>query len=169
MNDDARATQPEPAFTFRKGTVEDHQRCAELWMDALARRDGTHRDPKVMHRALTKLTGPGAMLIVAERDSRTHGFALAADKTPRNGTRTAHLTLLAVDPVIQSFGLGRSLLAYMTDLLVTEGFVQVTLSVLEDNAAARRIYDDAGWHVTSKGVFEDSGRPCVRYILGPNH
>lgn len=119
----------------------------------------------MMQRALVKLTGPGGTLSVAERDSRTHGFALATDRTPRDGTRTAHLTLLAVDPMSQSFGLGRSLLANITHLLGAEGFVQATLAVLEDNSAARMIYEDAGWQVTSKGVFEDSGRPCIRYLL----
>lgn len=98
-----------------------------------------------------------------------HGFALATDRTPPNGVATAHLTLLAVDPTIQARGLGRALLADTTRSLEMAGFVEATLSVLEENVAARKIYEDAGWQVTGKGVFEDSGRPCVHYLLSLRH
>ncbi len=149
--------------------MADHARCAELWMNALALRDSTPRDPQVKQRALAKLTVPGGILAVAESDSMVHGFALATDRTPPNGVATAHLTLLAVDPTIQARGLGRALLADTTRSLEMAGFVEATLSVLEENVAARKIYEDAGWQVTGKGVFEDSGRPCVHYLLSLRH
>jgi RimJ/RimL family protein N-acetyltransferase len=58
------------------------------------------------------------------------------------------------------------LLANITHSLVVEGFSEVTLGVLEENLAARKIYEIAGWQITGRGVFKDSGRPCVRYSLG---
>jgi hypothetical protein len=83
------------------------------------------------------------------------------------GTATkAHLALLAVDPTYQSHGLGRSLLASITDTLVREGFTEVTLGVLEKTLAARKIYEGAGWQATGRGFFEDWGRPCIHYELG---
>jgi ribosomal protein S18 acetylase RimI-like enzyme len=149
--------------------MADHPRCAELWMDALALRDGTARDPQVKQRALAKLAVPSGILAIAESDSMIRGFALAADRTPPKGVATAHLTLLAVDPTIQARGVGRALLAATTRSLQMAGFVEATLSVLEQNVAARKIYKDAGWQVTGEGVFEDSGRPCVRYLLRLRH
>jgi len=149
--------------------MADHPRCAELWMEALALRDGTARDPQVRQRALAKLTMPGGILAIAESDSMIHGFALATDRTPPKGVATARLTLLAVDPTIQARGVGRALLADTTCSLEMAGFVEATLSVLEQNGAARKIYEDAGWRLTGEGVFEDSGRPCVHYLLRLRH
>lgn len=157
--------QPLP-LAFRTGTEGDFRWCAELWMSALAVRDGTSSDPRVKQRALAKLGVPGSILSIAEVGPTTQGFALAIDTTPPGGYRRAHLALLAVDPVSQHLGVGRSLLANITQLLVMEGFAEVTLGVLEENLAARKIYENAGWKVTGHGVFEDSGRPCIHYLLG---
>lgn len=165
MNDRANAAEPRSPYIFRSGTSEEQSRCAEIWMDSLALRDSTDTDPQVMKRALAKLAAPAGILTVAESGSRTHGFAMAVDRTLPSGIPTVHLTLLAVDPASQSRGLGRALLAHFTHSLGLQGFVQATLSVLEENIAARKIYEDAGWQATSKGVFEDSARPCIRYRL----
>ena len=115
---------------------------------------------------MAKLTVPGSILSIAESGSRTYGFALAIDKTPPGAARTAHLTLLAVDPAIQSRGLGRALLANITQSLVMKGFAEATLGVLKGNLSARKIYESGGWQITGHGVFEDSGRPCIHYLLG---
>ncbi|MBT2534410.1 GNAT family N-acetyltransferase [Arthrobacter sp. ISL-48] len=114
---------------------------------------------------MKKLTVPGSILSIAESGSRTHGFTLAIDHTQPGAARTAHLALLAVDPASQSRGLGRFLLAQVTQSLVLEGFVEATLGVLKENLAARKIYENAGWQVTGHGIFEDSGRPCIHYLL----
>jgi len=135
-------------------------------MNALAVRDGTYSDQQVKRRAMAKLTVPGSILSIAESGSRTYGFALAIDKTPPGAARTAHLTLLAVDPAIQSRGLGRALLANITQSLVMKGFAEATLGVLKGNLSARKIYESGGWQITGHGVFEDSGRPCIHYLLG---
>lgn len=165
MENHNRNRRPAPLI-FRAGTEADFPGCAELWMNALAVRDGTHSDQQVKRRAMAKLTVPGSILTLAESGSRTYGFALAIDKTPPAAARAAHLTLLAVDPAIQSRGLGRALLANITQSLVMEGFAEATLGVLKENLSARKIYESAGWQVTGHGVFEDSGRPCIHYSLG---
>ncbi|MDQ0679730.1 ribosomal protein S18 acetylase RimI-like enzyme [Arthrobacter pascens] len=135
-------------------------------MNAVALRDGKQSDPQLKQRALAKLTVPGSILSVAETGSSIHGFALAMEKTSPGTATKAHLALLAVDAAYQSHGLGRSLLASITNTLVREGFTEVTLGVLEENLAARKIYEDAGWQATGRGFFEDSGRPCIHYELG---
>lgn len=152
-------------FTFRAGTEGDFLRCAEIWMRAVSVRDGTRTDPQMKHRALAKLTIPGSVVSVAEAGTNIYGFALALEKDPNHKAGRAHLSLLAVDPTYQSHGLGRALLTGITERLVSEGFTEVTLGVLEENLAARKIYEDAGWEVTGYGTFKDSGRPSVHYLL----
>ncbi len=134
-------------------------------MHALAMRDSTPRDPQMKHRALEKLAGGGNILSIAESASRIRGFAMATDSTQLGAARTAHLTLLAVDPENQSQGLGKSLLTRLTYALALEQFAEATLRVLAENLPARRIYESTGWQPTERGIFEDSGRPYVRYVL----
>jgi len=134
-------------------------------MRALAVRDGIPLDPKRRCRALEKLAGTGNILSIAESASRIHGFAMATDSTRPGTVRSAHLSLLAVDPDDQSRGLGRSLLTRLTYWLALEQFAEVTLRVLAENLPARRIYESTGWQATEQGFFDDSGRPYVRYVL----
>lgn len=152
-------------WTLRAGTQADVLQCSELWMNAIALRDGKPNDVRMRDRALVKLGVAGSILQVAETGADIQGFVLATDKTAPGLGRTAHLSMLAVKPPYQGHGLGRSLLAGITQTLVTEGFTGVTLGVLEDNPGARRMYEDASWQVTGHGFFEDSGRPCVYYSL----
>ncbi|WP_421092696.1 GNAT family N-acetyltransferase [Pseudarthrobacter sp. CC4] len=163
MQSPNRRTQPQ-SITFREGVESDFAPCAELWMHALAVRDRTSPDPQVKRRALEKLAGGGNVLSIAEGASRIRGFAMATDSTQPGGARTAHVTLMAVDPRNQSQGLGKSLLTKLTYSLALEKFTEATLRVLAENLPARKIYESAGWQPTDHGVF-DSGRPYVRYVL----
>lgn len=134
-------------------------------MRALAVRDGTPLDPQMRHRAFEKLASAGNSISIAESALRIHGFAMATDSTRPGGARSAHLSLLAVDPDVQSQGLGRSVLTRLTSSLGLEQFAEVTLRVLAENLPARRIYESTGWRPTEHGIFDDSGRPYVRYVL----
>lgn len=128
-------------------------------------RDGTEHDPSVRTRALTKLVAKGSVLYVVEYDNEIHGFALAIDTASPGESRSAHLSLLAVDPIAQGSGLGRFLIQKISNALGRDGFDEVTLNVLQDNAAARKIYDGAGWQESGRGEFKDSGRQFVSYVL----
>lgn len=167
MENVCKTGKPRPVMSLRRGNSADFPVCSELWMRTLAARDSTPHDPAVRERAKAKLEGPGAVLVVAEGVA-VGGFALATD-TPSldspDGIRRAHLALLAVDPECQGTGLGRLLLAEITRELRAQGFAEATLSVLVENAAARRLYEEAGWQVSGHGVFESSGRPCTHYTL----
>lgn len=116
-------------------------------------------------RAFKKLAGAGNFISIAESPLRIQGFAMATDSTRPGAIRSAHLSLLAVDPEAQSQGLGRSLLTRLTSSLGLEQFEEVTLRVLAENLPARRIYESTGWLPTEHGIFADSGRPYVRYVL----
>lgn len=58
---------------------------------------------------------------------------------------------IVVHPSYQSHGLGRSLLASISETLMMERFTEVTLGGLEENLAARKIHKDADWQVTGRG------------------
>lgn len=161
-----RDTQPLSPLTFRAGVAEDFSSCAELWMHAVALRDGTPADLQVRRKALAKITTSESSLTIAESRSGTSGFALVLKSTPESGAPTAHLSLLAVDPASQSRGLGCALLANVTRSLIAEGFTSLSLRVMRENLHARAMYEKAGWKITGHGVFEDSRLPCVHYRLG---
>ncbi|MEO3940809.1 GNAT family N-acetyltransferase [Paenarthrobacter nicotinovorans] len=55
MEEMDRNTQSLPSWTFRSGNAEDHPGYADLWMQAIAFRDGTCPDPDVKRKALTLL------------------------------------------------------------------------------------------------------------------
>lgn len=152
-------------WIFRAGTEGDFLRCAEIWMRAVSLRDGTRTDPQMKRRALAKLTVPGKRSFCRGNWHEYPWIRVGSGKEPKEKAGRAHLSLLAVDPTYQSHGLGRSLLTSITERLVAEGFTEVTLGVLEENLAARKIYEDAGWQVTGYGFFKDSGRPSVHYLL----
>ncbi|WP_162150859.1 GNAT family N-acetyltransferase [Paenarthrobacter nicotinovorans] len=161
-----RNTQSLPSWTFRSGNAEDHPGCADLWMQAIALRDGTRPDPDVNGKALAKLTSPGRFLSIMASRSAISGFAVVMEDTQGGYSRTAHLSLLAVNPSIQARGVGRALLANITRGLITEGFTSASLRVVSGNLPARKLYEAAGWKAAGHGVFEDSGRPCIHYQLG---
>ncbi|MDR6439313.1 ribosomal protein S18 acetylase RimI-like enzyme [Paenarthrobacter nicotinovorans] len=114
---------------------------------------------------MTKLTSPGSVLSIVESRSAISGFALVLEDTQGGSSRTAHLSLLAVNPSIQARGVGRALLANITRVLITEGFTSASLRVVSDNLPARKLYEAAGWKAAGHGVFENSGRPCIHYQL----
>ena len=76
-------------------------------MQAIAFRDGTRPDPDVKRKALAKLTSPGSVLSIMASRSAISGFAVVMEDTQGGYSRTAHLSLLAVNPSIQARGVGR--------------------------------------------------------------
>ncbi|HEX9878395.1 MAG TPA: N-acetylglutaminylglutamine synthetase [Gammaproteobacteria bacterium] len=61
---------------------------------------------------------------------------------PENG---ASLWCLAVDPNAQQPGVGRALVAYVADYFAARGRAFMDLSVMHDNAAVIRLYEDMGF------------------------
>jgi ribosomal protein S18 acetylase RimI-like enzyme len=57
----------------------------------------------------------------------------------------AHITQLCVNPSLRRLGLGRLLLLRAADDLRRRGFSQVSLTVTENNALARRLYEGLGF------------------------
>ncbi|WP_258805943.1 hypothetical protein [Pseudarthrobacter sp. NS4] len=88
-------------WTLRSGAQADVLQCSELWMNAIALRDGTPNNVRMRDRALVKLGAAGSILQVAETGADIQGFVLATEKTAPDLGRTAHLSLLAVKPAYQ--------------------------------------------------------------------
>ncbi|MEU7070370.1 GNAT family N-acetyltransferase [Streptomyces narbonensis] len=70
---------------------------------------------------------------------------------------TAELAALYALPEVWGTGVGRSLLAASTEVLVTAGFRTAALWVFAGNARGRRFYEAAGWRPDGAAVREVTG------------
>lgn len=88
------------------------------------------------------------VLLVAEADGAVAGFALGRpSEDPDAAPGTGELHMLFVRPEAQRRGLGRALLDAAQDALREAGHPEATLWVGSENAAARAVYEAAGWRV----------------------
>ena len=93
-------------------------------------------------------------MLVAVEDGELLGFVLL--RRPGPLAANAHVLMiggLAVAPVAQGRGVGRSLVEAALDEAWRRGARKVTLRVLASNAPARRLYEACGFVV--EGVFRD--------------
>jgi len=107
---------------------------------------------------------------VGERDGRALGFVTIgpADDATLPST-TGMLFALYLEPDVIGSGVGRALLAHAIDVLRSDGFTDVVLWVLEENARARRFYEVAGFCAdgTRKDLERDGApRHELRYRRG---
>ncbi|ALO11983.1 GCN5-related N-acetyltransferase [Streptomyces venezuelae] len=72
-------------------------------------------------------------------------------------TTTAELAALYALPEAWGTGVGRSLLAASTEVLVTAGFRTAVLWVFADNTRGRRFYEAAGWRPDGRAVRDVTG------------
>jgi ribosomal protein S18 acetylase RimI-like enzyme len=140
--------------------------CIDLWVAAVAARDGRTEDPAVRVRAAAKFAAERVALVVApgltapgDHDGGIRGFALVTapgtggtGDTSGTGTSgaaepadAAYISLLAVAPSAQGSGLGRALLVAAVDAARQAGHEHCTLHAIEDNAPAVRLYRSAGF------------------------
>jgi ribosomal protein S18 acetylase RimI-like enzyme len=153
--------------------------CIDLWVAAVAARDGRVEDPAVRARAAAKFAAERVALVVAPgaddgRDADAdgdgvRGFALVT--APGTGgvagpADAAYLSLLAVDPSAQGSGLGRALLVAAVDAAHAAGHERCVLHALEDNAPALRLYRSAGFRPVGEPFPHAlSGRPTRTHVV----
>jgi GNAT superfamily N-acetyltransferase len=84
---------------------------------------------------------------VATEEGRRVGFVLLLDELPDEVTLTAQgfVAFMAVCPDRQGAGIGAALLAAAEDEARRLGLPYMALMVTEENAAARRLYERAGY------------------------
>lgn len=119
-------------------------------------------DPAVFLVLTARRAADGQDLPDAEKDTRA-GFLLG-----RVVLDEAELLTLAVDPDFQGKGTGGRLVAAFLAAARTRGAVRAFLEVAEDNAAARVIYERAGFHRAGRrrGYFARKGAPaCDALVL----
>lgn len=99
----------------------------------------------------SQLDDPDVVLLVAERDGDVIGYAYAGlegtDYMSLRGPAGA-LYDIVVDPAHRGQGVGRMLLDATLDMLKQRGAPRVVLSTAEQNAAAQRLFDRAGFRRT---------------------
>jgi GNAT superfamily N-acetyltransferase len=82
---------------------------------------------------------------VAEETSRVVGFMALGPARNVEGKATGEVYAIYIHPRFWNQGVGRVLFARGIDRLVSQGFSNAILWVLESNARARRFYEAAGW------------------------
>lgn len=87
--------------------------------------------------------GSRQCLFVAEVDGSFVGMAGAY--TPDDEPSVRHLYGMWVAPAARSAGIGHQLVAAITRWSIEAGAAEVQLWVVEDNLAARRLYNGAGF------------------------
>lgn len=87
------------------------------------------------------------VLFIAERDGERAGFVLMLDTMPDEVTRMPQgfIAYMAVEPSHRGNGIGSRLLAAAEDEARRRGLPYMGLMVTEDNAAARALYERAGY------------------------
>ncbi len=141
----------------RKARAGDETRMAEIQIAAWRRAYSGIMSPSLldaldinqktdMWRNALERAGKGSY-IVAEVNGRVEGFAVfgpARDKD-LDGSESAEIVSINIDPDKWGNGLGRSLLNSMIERLSTDGFGSIYLWVVERNERAIRLYQQNGF------------------------
>jgi len=108
------------------------------------------------------LAGPGAFGLVAAVGDQPGGFILV-----RPAADEAEILAIGVLSGLRRRGLGRDLLAAATARLAAEGVRRLLLEVAEDNIAARRLYQRAGFAPVGRrpGYYRERGVATAALIL----
>jgi ribosomal protein S18 acetylase RimI-like enzyme len=126
----------------------DEARCVEIWLAALAARDGGVDAGAVGDR--TRRTFEKPIIRFALLGDEPLGFALTADDGERNGLSTAMLELLAVLPEGAGRGGGRALLEDAVSAAARARFERIDLQVRPGNLRAIGLYESAGFRPTGE-------------------
>ncbi len=100
-----------------------------------------------LDRLLESVDAHSHAALVAEYDGRRAGFALLIDDMPDEVTSMPQgfIAYMAVEPALRRHGVGSALLAAAEDEARRRGLPYMGLMVTEDNAAARALYERAGY------------------------
>lgn len=81
-----------------------------------------------------------SVVVTARLKNQLAGFAIM-----QYGDTTAHLNLLAVEPVFRRLGIGRRLVQWLEESAVVAGTFTISLELRADNGIAERFYESLGY------------------------
>jgi ribosomal protein S18 acetylase RimI-like enzyme len=140
-------------ITIREGRLEDRNFVAELGLrtigDSVARfRYLNGAMLAVSYEALLDFVfAQPHVLLIAEREGRSAGFALMLTAMPDEVTRTPQgfIAYMAVEPSDRRRGIGNRLLGAAEKEARRQGLPYMGLMVTEDNAAGLALYQRSGY------------------------
>jgi ribosomal protein S18 acetylase RimI-like enzyme len=138
-------------MTIRPATKNDQELIRELWSEfeaELPEPDYLRESWEDAWSDLAQTVREGVALI-AEEEGRAVGFVFCV--LGDSGRRTAHVTDIYVRPDARNKGIGRELLTAILEPARGAGLSHVSLEVLIQNSAARRLYERLGF--TAMDVF----------------
>jgi GNAT superfamily N-acetyltransferase len=122
---------------------------------------------KVWAERIPLVGAEGYRTWVAEIDSRVVGFSFTqpTEDDDLNPLEIAELVALYLAPKHFGAGIGKPLLDRAVAGMRSQGFLQATLWVLEENARAIRFYRREGWRPdgSRSACFRVMGAPAVRF------
>ena len=141
------------AVVVREGTRADHAFVLDLGKRTMPDSVASFRyyNPALLEASYEGLLdfafSQQHLLFVAEVSQERAGFLLALDSLPDEVTRLPQMFVayMAVEPSARRRGIGRHLLTAAVDAAQDRGLPYVGLMVTEENEAARRLYEGAGF------------------------
>lgn len=132
---------------IRRATPADLDAVAPLF-DAYRRFYGQPGDlPRARAFLAERMRSGESVVLLAERDGQAVGFTQLFPMF--SSVRTARMWVLNdlyVEADARRGGVARTLLDAAADFARKDGAVRIVLETTVDNAAARALYRDAGWH-----------------------
>lgn len=132
---------------IRRATAADLDAVAPLF-DAYRRFYGQPGDlPRARAFLAERMQAGQSVVLLAERDGRAAGFTQLFPMF--SSVRTARMWVLNdlyVDADSRRGGIARDLLGAATRFARDDGAVRIVLETSVDNAGARALYRNAGWH-----------------------
>lgn len=140
-------------IAIRKGTLQDRAFAQDLGNRTMSDSVAAFRsyNPAMLEASYENLLdfvfGQPHVFLVAEESGVRTGFILLLDTMPDEVTRMPQgfIAYMAVEPSAQGRGIGKRLLAAAEDEARRRGLPYMGLMVTEDNAAARALYESAGY------------------------
>lgn len=140
-------------IAIRSGTAQDRAFAQDLGKRTMSDSVAAFRsyNPAMLEVSYENLLdfvfGQSHVFLVAEESGARMGFILLLDTMPDEVTRMpqAFVAYMAVEPSAQGRGIGKRLLTAAEDEARRRGLPYMGLMVTEDNAAARALYESAGY------------------------
>lgn len=110
-----------------------------------------HSSPAMLdvafERLLTFVYDQGHHFFIAELDGRRAGFVLTIDSLPDEVTLVpqAFIAYMGVEPDMRRAGVAAALLGRTEQTARERGLPYISLMVTEENGAARKLYESAGY------------------------